>query len=75
MSRITIIVALCATLSACGESPQNLVGNRFDATSHSGSSVGPGYTVPGWKAGDKTSWEHQLKARQENSQNDYSRMK
>ncbi len=75
MTRLALLMALCVTLSACGESPQNLAGSRFDSASHSGSAVGPAYTVPGWKAGDKTSWEQQLKARQLNGQNDYSRIK
>ena len=31
------------------------------------------YAAPGWKAGDKTSWEQGLKARAQNTQNEYSR--
>jgi hypothetical protein len=31
------------------------------------------YAAPGWKAGDKTSWEQALKARTQNTQNEYTR--
>jgi membrane-bound lytic murein transglycosylase B len=32
------------------------------------------FTAPGWKAGDKVAWEQHLKARMQNSQNDYSKI-
>jgi hypothetical protein len=31
------------------------------------------YAAPGWKAGDKTSWEQSLRARAQYGQNDYTR--
>jgi len=33
------------------------------------------YVAPGWKSGDKASWEQGLKARAQNSQNDYAMIK
>jgi hypothetical protein len=34
--------------------------------------AGNQYTADGYKAGDKTAWESQLKARTERGQNEYS---
>jgi hypothetical protein len=70
-------VALVALLglAACGEKPQelNASGVKQDASSYSG--VGNSqYVQPGWKAGDKGSWEQQLKARAQYGQNDYTRL-
>ena len=35
--------------------------------------TGSNFTVPGWTAGDRTSWESQLKARTQRGQNEYNR--
>ena len=62
-------------LAACGEKPQELnsSGVKQDATAYTG--VGQSqYAHPGWKAGDKGSWEQQLKARLQYGQNDYTRV-
>ena len=66
-------VALTAVfgLSACGEKPQGKTERKVDATAFSGSTVS-GYTAPGWKAGDKTSWEGQMRERNK-GQNEYER--
>ena len=32
------------------------------------------FTAPGWKPGDKVSWEQQLKTRTQNGQNDYAKV-
>jgi hypothetical protein len=34
--------------------------------------AGAGHTASGYKAGDKTAWEAQLKARTERGQNEYT---
>nr|WP_316640322.1 hypothetical protein [uncultured Roseateles sp.] len=58
-------------LAACGEKPQNLTQSKKpDAPAYSGAAKV--YTVGSWTAGDKTSWEQQLRARNQ-KQNDYSR--
>lgn len=58
-------------LAACGERPQTLTqAKKPDAAAYSGAAKV--YTVGGWTAGDKTSWEQQLRARNQ-KQNDYSR--
>lgn len=71
MKRMLTIVAAAALLAACGEQPQTAGGNRQDAAPYTG--TGKAFTDPGWKAGDKTSWESHLKARGLNSQNDYAK--
>lgn len=63
-------VALAA-LTACGEKPQTGAGIRGDAPLYAG--TGSNFMQPGWKPGDKASWEAELKARQLYSQNEYTR--
>jgi hypothetical protein len=71
--KIYILIALTslALLTACGEKPQSLGGVKSDAAPHTGVGASQ-YAVPGWKAGDKTAWEQQLRSRSQ-GQNDYSR--
>ena len=70
-----LVTALCAgtalALSACGEKPQDKTGVRSDQPAQAGTGVAA-FTEPGWKAGDKTSWEQQLKTRGQ-GQNDYAK--
>lgn len=71
-TKILLIAATIACVSACGEKPQTVGTPKSDTPAYTG--TGSAFMVPGWKAGDKTAWEQHLKARQQNSQNDYSRM-
>lgn len=67
--------ACLLALSACGEKPQesNAAGVKQDSAPYNG--VGSSqYVNTGWKPGDKTSWEQQLKSRAQYGQNDYTRM-
>ena len=64
-------VALVA-LTACGEKPQVLGGTRQDAPAFEG--TGMPFTAGGWQAGDRASWESQLRARTQNGQNEYSKV-
>ena len=66
-----LIVAAAFALAACGEKPQSMGGVKQDAAPHTGTGDSK-FAQPGWKAGDKTSWEQQLRTRAQN-QNDYSR--
>jgi outer membrane lipopolysaccharide assembly protein LptE/RlpB len=69
-----LVLSLSATislLSACGDKPQSAGGVKGDVAAYQG--VENKYAAPGWKAGDKTSWEQGLKARMQNSQNEYSK--
>jgi predicted small lipoprotein YifL len=73
----SIPLALCAaallTLTACGEKPQGLGGAKQDSAPYTG--TGKAYADPSWKAGDKASWESQLRTRAQTGQNDYSKVK
>lgn len=63
------------TLSACGDKPQELTGSgvKQDGAPYQG--VGNSqYVQGGWTAGDRGSWEQQLKSRAQYGQNDYTRM-
>ena len=75
MKRTLIIISAVAglgALAACTERPQTLdSGVKVDAQSFQG--TGMAYAVPGWKQGDKVSWEQHMKVRTQN-QNDYSRV-
>ena len=69
---LTLAAAVAAlALTACGEKPQTGMGIRSDAPPYAG--TGSNSTQPGWKAGDKSSWEAQLKARQQYGQNEHTR--
>jgi hypothetical protein len=46
-------------------------GVKSDAPPYTGTNNAHG--VPGWTAGDKTSWEQQLRARAQYGQNEYTR--
>ena len=66
-------LAAAAALSACGDRPQTLQSSaKQDAQAFQG--TGMPYAAPGWKQGDKVSWEQQLKTRTQNGQNDYTKV-
>ncbi|MEY4748409.1 MAG: hypothetical protein RIQ60_623 [Pseudomonadota bacterium] len=73
MSKVVLMILAAASLTllaACGEKPQTASGRKSDAQAWSGAR--DGFVAPGWKAGDKTSWDEQMRARGQN-QNEYSR--
>ena len=65
------LVATALCLAACGDKQQSAGGVKGDVALYQG--VNTKYAAPGWKAGDKTSWEQALKARTQNGQNEYNR--
>lgn len=74
--RGTMALLLASTvavaLAGCGEKAQTAgTEKRTDAKPWEGAQAA--YTADGWKAGDKTAWEAQLKARTERGQNEYPR--
>lgn len=71
MKTTLMLIAAAALLAACGEKPQTLGGAKQDAAPYSG--TGKPYVDAGWKPGDKASWESHLKARGQNSQNEYTK--
>ena len=73
MRRALLLAAAALALAACGEKPQAMKENaKQDTAAFEG--TGMPFTAPGWKAGDKTAWEAQLKTRTQNGQNDYTKV-
>jgi hypothetical protein len=75
LHRLLVPIAAALALAACGEQPQTAQaerGKKPDAKAYEGVSTGM-YTASGWKAGDKDSWEAQMKARAQRGQNEYAR--
>jgi hypothetical protein len=71
MKRLLLLGAASFVLAACGDKPQTIgQNNRHDTAASQG--TGKPYQVQGWKAGDASSWEQQLKVRAQ-AQNDYAR--
>ena len=75
MIRLLFVTAAALGLAACGDNEQTAAGVKSDAPPFQ-SVTGPGsvYNAPGWKAGDKTAWEQQLKTRTQAGQNEYNRL-
>ena len=66
-------VALLASLVACSGKPQEQ-GSRVPAhPAYMGGVQGGAYVSPGWKPGDKASWEEKIRARTQAGQNEYQR--
>ena len=65
------VLAALAGLSACGEKPQVLGSNKGHVAAFQGAQNQ--FVEPGWKPGDKSSWEQGLKARMQRTQNEYSK--
>ena len=65
----SVVVTFC--LAACGDKQQSAGGVKGDVAPYQG--VNNKYAEPGWKAGDKNSWEQALKVRTQNIQNEYTR--
>jgi hypothetical protein len=66
------LLAVLAGLSACGEKPQTLGGNKSDTAAFQGAQNQ--FVAPGWTPTDKKSWEQGLKVRMQNTQNEYSKI-
>ena len=64
-------VAAAVSLSACTEKPQTAKTSKSDVQAYEGA-ANKEFTVAGWKAGDKASWEEQMRIRSQ-GQNEYSR--
>lgn len=72
MMRAFLLMWALGALTACGEKPQVLGGTLHDTAAFEG--TGTPFTASGWKVGDKTSWETQLRTRAQNSQNEYNKV-
>jgi hypothetical protein len=75
--RTVLVLSLAAAalgLAACAEREQTAGGIKSDAAPYTGTGKQPPFMAAGWKAGDRTAWEQQLKARTANGQNDYAKV-
>ena len=73
MKRAALLISSVSAmffLAACGDKPQSAGGVKGDVAPYQG--VSNKYAEPGWKAGDKNSWEQALKVRTQH-QNEYTR--
>ena len=71
MKYAVAVLVVSAALVACGEKPQTQTGSKADAAAYTG--TGSQFSEKNWKQGDKKSWEQQLRARSQNTQNEYAR--
>jgi hypothetical protein len=65
-------LALAFALGGCTEKPQTASPSKADTPAWQAAENG--YVVPGWKAGDRTSLEQQLRSRAQ-TQNEYTRIR
>ena len=70
MGLLLAALAMAPLLGGCAEKSQVAATKKADGKPWEASQNA--YVVQGWKPGDQTSWEQQLKARSQN-QNEYSR--
>lgn len=68
---LLLAAATLLALGACGEKPQTATARKADAKAWEGAA--DPYVAPGWKAGDRASWESQMRARSQ-GQNEYVRI-
>jgi hypothetical protein len=74
MRATLVIAAALFGLAACGESPQTANRVKQDSAAFQGTGKSAPFMANGWKAGDRTSWEQQLKTRVQQGQNDYAKV-
>jgi len=73
MKHNLIFMAAVLALAACTEKPQTIGSSaKVDAAAYQGAA--PVFDAPGWKPGDKVSWEQHMKTRTQNGQNDYAKV-
>lgn len=73
MMRWSLSIAALGLLVACGDKPQTANAAAKKADTQAWQGTDNGYVANGWKAGDKASWEEQMRARAR-GQNEYTRV-
>lgn len=77
LRQVMMLSVAALAIAGCGEREQTAGqggARKSDAKAWQGAQAGPGaYAAAGWKAGDKDSWEAQLKTRAQQGQNEYTR--
>jgi hypothetical protein len=66
-----VLFGAAVALAACGEKTAGAV-KKSDVPAFQGSTGASAYMANGWKAGDQTAWDQQLRTRTQ-GQNEYSR--
>jgi hypothetical protein len=70
---VSSALVMAMVLAACGEKVQTTSSpKKADAKAWQGAD--DPFVAPGWQAGDRTSWENQLRARNQ-AQNEYNKVK
>lgn len=73
LSLLALATGAAALSAACGDQTQTIGSNvKVDAQAFQG--TGMPYASPGWKQGDRTSWEQHLKTRAQQGQNEYTKV-
>ena len=68
--RCALLILCFMALVGCSEKDQTL-GTKKDGAAFAGTQNG--FAVSGWQAGDKNSWEQQLRTRGQYGMNDHTR--
>ena len=68
------LTVLAVSLAACGEKPQSASPSVKKADGKVWEASDNAYVAAGWKAGDRSSWEEQMRKRAQ-SQNEYATVK
>jgi hypothetical protein len=74
LASICAVALMGALIVGCGEKPQtiDMGAKRADEAWSTSTAASPAFIAPGWKVGDKTAWEEQIRKRNQ-AQNDYAR--
>ena len=73
MKAMFLVLSAALLLAACGDKPQSLGEGRKSVAPWAGTGAAA-FTAQGWKVGDKTSWEGEMRARTQYGQNEYTRV-
>jgi hypothetical protein len=71
MKRAWLATCAVLALAACGEKTAGAV-KKSDVPAFQGSTSASAYNANGWKPGDQTAWDQQLRTRSQ-GQNEYNR--
>jgi len=72
--RIVWVLWLSVALVACKEQPQTIGTSNSGPDKPAFEGTGTAFVAPGWKQGDRTSWEQQLRTRTQMGQNEYNKI-
>ena len=75
LRHVLLLPVVALALAGCGERDQTVnqgPAKKSDAKAWQGAQSAS-YSAPGWKSGDKDSWETQMRTRAQLGQNEYTR--